>query len=176
MDIQSLYQKALKFGASKHVEQDQKIPGTDLPYVVHLSNVAMEILVAGSFTEGFDIGFAVQVALLHDTLEDTPTEFSELQLEFGKQVADAVLALSKNEQLPKGQQMPDCLHRIKQLQPEVWAVKMADRITNLQPPPAHWDSNKRKLYKKEATLIHAALAGGNAYLAERLEMKIKDYQ
>ena len=44
MEIQTLYQEAIKFATAKHLEENQKLPGTDLPYVVHLSNVAMEIL------------------------------------------------------------------------------------------------------------------------------------
>ena len=77
MQIQSLYQKAIKFAAAKHAAQNQTIPGTNLPYVVHLSNVAMEILIASFHSENFDLGFAVQVALLHDTLEDTSATFAE---------------------------------------------------------------------------------------------------
>ena len=46
MDIQTLYQQTIKSATLKHLKQNQTIPGTDLPYVVHLSNVAMEILIA----------------------------------------------------------------------------------------------------------------------------------
>lgn len=45
MEIQSLYQQTIKFATAKHLEMAQYVPGTNLPYVVHLSNVAMEILV-----------------------------------------------------------------------------------------------------------------------------------
>ena len=62
METQTLYQKAIKFARAKHVEQNQTIPGTNLPYVVHLSNVAMEILITSFHSENFDLGFAVQVA------------------------------------------------------------------------------------------------------------------
>ena len=132
MKTQSLYQKAIKFATEKHTAQNQTIPGTNLPYVVHLSNVAMEILIASFHTENFDLDFAVQVALLHDTLEDTSTTLAELEMEFGVDVAKAVLALTKNTELPGEEQMQDCIRKIKLLQPEVWAVKLADRITNLQ--------------------------------------------
>lgn len=132
MKTQSLYQKAIKFATAKHTAQNQTIPGTNLPYVVHLSNVAMEILIASFHTENFDLDFAVQVALLHDTLEDTSTTLAELEMEFGVDVAKAVLALTKNTELPGEEQMQDCIRKIKLLQPEVWAVKLADRITNLQ--------------------------------------------
>jgi hypothetical protein len=40
MDIQTLYQKALKFAATKHTEAGQIVPGTNLPYVVYICNVA----------------------------------------------------------------------------------------------------------------------------------------
>ena len=175
MQTQSLYQKAIKFAASKHAEQNQTIPGTNLPYVVHLSNVAMEILIASFNTENFDLVFAVQVALLHDTIEDTFTTFGELETEFGTDIAKAVQALSKNTDLPEEQQMNDSLKRIKSMSPEVWAVKLADRITNLQPPPPHWDKERKIKYREEAKIILSELKDGNEFLARRLERKIEEY-
>lgn len=175
MQIQSLYQKAIKFAAAKHAAQNQTIPGTNLPYVVHLSNVAMEILIASFHSENFDLGFAVQVALLHNTLEDTSTTFEELETKFGVEIAKGVLALTKNEKLPKEEQIKDCLKRIKLLQSEVWAVKLADRITNLQPPPPHWSKERKINYRDEARLIVSELRDGNEYLARRLEEKIEEY-
>lgn len=176
MDIQTSYQEAIKFAAAKHTEKGQKVPGTNLPYEVHISNVAMEILLAAPSTPGFNTAFAVQIALLHDTIEDTVTDFKELENKFGIEVAQAVSALSKDEKLPKEMQMQDCLNRISLLQPEVWSVKLADRISNLQPPPSHWDNEKKIKYHKEAQTIYEALKSGNAYLASRLANKIKEYE
>ena len=176
MQTQSLYQKAIKFAAAKHAAKNQTIPGTNLPYVVHLSNVAMEILIASFHSENFDLDFAVQVALLHDTIEDTFTTFGELETEFGTDIAKAVQALSKNTDLPEEQQMNDSLKRIKSMLPEVWAVKLADRITNLQPPPPHWDKERKIKYREEAKLIHSELKYGNEFLAKRLEKKIEEYR
>jgi hypothetical protein len=42
-EVQTLYQDAIKFASYKHQKRRQKVKGTTLPYVVHLSNVAMEI-------------------------------------------------------------------------------------------------------------------------------------
>ena len=39
--IQSIYQKAMKFAGEKHASQ--KVPGSNANYLLHLSNVAMEI-------------------------------------------------------------------------------------------------------------------------------------
>ena len=38
----------------------------------------MEILMSYSVNPNFDVDFAVQVALLHDVLEDTDTSYEEL--------------------------------------------------------------------------------------------------
>ena len=83
-----------------------------MPYVVHLSNVAMEIMIASFYTDNFDLNFAVQLALLHDVLEDTSTKFEELKNVFGKDIAKGVLTLTKNENLPKEEKMQDALKRI----------------------------------------------------------------
>ena len=173
---QTLYQTAIKFATAKHLAKNQNVPGTDLPYVVHLSNVAMEVLMANANTENFNVALGIQAALLHDTIEDTDTTFAEVEQNFGTEVANAVLALTKNQALPKEQQMMDSLMRIKKLPIEVWAVKLADRITNLQPPPSHWAIEKKKKYRTEAQSILDDLGTGNLFLANRLKEKILEYE
>ena len=172
--IQSAYQKAIRFAGEKH--RDQKMPASEASYLVHLSNVAMEVIFAGQQTDDFDLEFAVQVALLHDVLEDTLTRFAEVQEKFSPEIAEAVLALTKNEDLPSEEQIPDSLRRIKTLRKEVWAVKLADRISNMQKPPSTWSMEKRKKYRKVASLILSELAGGNGYLEGRLENLIEGYK
>jgi len=179
MDVQDYYQKAINFAGKHHA--DQNIPGSNTSYMVHLSNVAMEVLLASQYApnnhnEDFDREFAVQVALLHDLLEDTPTTFDEIKEVFGENIARAVLALSKNEDLAPSQQIIESLSRIKLEPKEVWAVKLADRISNLQKPPSHWDNDKIVAYHKMAGIILLQLKGGNAYLENRLYQKIIDYK
>lgn len=167
------YQTTLHFAAQAHGEQ--KMPGSTQPYVVHLSTVCMTTLLASSYTEGYDTDFAMQCALLHDTIEDTHTTFVDIEKQFGRKVAEGVLALTKNETLDKAQQMSDSLERIRQQPKEVWAVKLADRITNLQKPPHYWSYQKCLKYQDEARLILEGLRGGNAFLEKLLERKITDY-
>jgi len=174
MKVQSAYQKAIKFAAEKHI--GQTIPGTEISYVVHLSNVAMEIMIAAKNSEDFDLEFAIQVALLHDILEDTETTFEQVEQKFSIEIANAVLALTKSSDISKEEKMSDSLNRIKQQPKEVWAVKLADRITNLQQPPNHWDSNKILNYKIQAKQILDYLEGGNEYLEGRLRNKISEYE
>jgi guanosine-3',5'-bis(diphosphate) 3'-pyrophosphohydrolase len=172
--IQEAYQKAIRFAGERHAEQ--KMPASEASYLVHLSNVAMEVIVAETHTSDFDLEFAVQVALLHDVLEDTPTSFEEVSDSFSPEIAQAVLALTKNEELPNDVQIPDSLMRIKALRHEVWAVKLADRISNMQEPPKNWNIEKKKRYRQVAKLILLELEGGNAYLESRLEALIQDYR
>lgn len=136
----------------------------------------MEIMIASFNTVNFDLNYAVQLALLHDVLEDTSTKLDELEKIFGKDVANGVSALSKNEELPKDEKMQDALKRIKLLRKEVWAVKLSDRITNLQAPPSNWDNSKKIKYLLEAQLILNELKEGNEFLAKRLKTKIEEYR
>lgn len=174
MDLQSSYQKAISFAAQKHA--GQTITGTDMPYLVHVCNVAMEILIASQYTPEFNVIDAVQVALLHDTIEDTDTSYEELSKAFSEEIATAVLALTKNEDLPKAEQMPDSLSRIRALPKEIWAVKLADRITNLQKPPELWNASKKSLYLNEAVSIATYLEGGNPFLEKRISELIQSYK
>ena len=72
--------------------------------------------------------------------------------------------------------MADSLARIKERGREMACVKMADRIANLQPPPAHWDREKKECYLAEARTIHAELSFASKHLADRLWSKIEDYK
>ncbi|WP_299245616.1 HD domain-containing protein [uncultured Aquimarina sp.] len=172
--IQELYQKAMKFAGEKH--NRQKVPGTNANYLLHISNVVMEVLIAYQVDQNFDLDFAVQVAILHDTIEDTTADFEEIENEFGNTVATAVQALTKKESLPtKEERMQDSLIRINKLQEEVGLVKIADRITNLQVPPKNWTREKVSKYCEEAKLISVSLQGKNEYLHHRLNQKISAY-
>lgn len=171
---QEKYIKALKFAAEAH--NGQTVPGSDLPYVVHVTMVAMEVIAALTHEDDLDGDLAVQCALLHDVIEDAGKSYEKLAVDFGPEVAEGVLALSKNNILKSNQKkMADSLTRIKQQPKEVWMVKLADRITNLQPPPGHWGSEKIERYRQEAQKIQDELGSACLYLAERLMQKMRGY-
>jgi (p)ppGpp synthase/HD superfamily hydrolase len=168
------YIRAYLFAANAHV--DKKVKDSELPYIVHVSLVSMEIIVALQIEPGFDEDLAVKCALLHDVVEDANITTNRLTQEFGKRVADGVSALTKNKKLDENLRMSDSLKRIQQQPREIWMVKMADRITNLQPPPSSWTTEKIRGYKEEAMEIHAAFNSASQYLASRLQDKIKTYR
>ncbi|MDR3228567.1 MAG: HD domain-containing protein [Puniceicoccales bacterium] len=171
--IQKVYQKAIIFAAKHH--GNQILFCDKIPYVTHLSNVCMEIFVAAAHTPEFDLGLAVPVALLHDVLEDTDCTEAELSANFGADIAAGVRALTKDVTLPKEERMLDSLRRIQAQPKTIWAIKLADRITNLQPPPPHWNAEKISEYKTEAILIYDHLKESNPYLASRLKNEIAQY-
>jgi (p)ppGpp synthase/HD superfamily hydrolase len=170
---QELYIEAYRFAAYAH--RWQRVPGTPLPYIMHLSFVAMEVMAAASVEDLRDANLAVQCALLHDVLEDTMTREERVRERFGEAVAQGVSALTVNKGLPKSEQMTECLGRIRRQPPEIWMVKLADRITNLQPPPPRWSQNRIQDYYRESQVIHDALQMASPFLAQRLRQKIGEY-
>jgi (p)ppGpp synthase/HD superfamily hydrolase len=158
-----------KYGGAN---QDQQIE-----YLNHIGSVTFEVMTAVMTEKNLNANLAVKCAILHDTLEDTDLTYNDILDKFGVNIADGVLALTKNENLSsKREKMEDSLKRIKEQPFEIWAVKMADRISNLQQPPFYWDTTKKKEYIEEARLIHSQLHTASKYLADRLAKKIEEYQ
>jgi (p)ppGpp synthase/HD superfamily hydrolase len=135
----------------------------------------MEVIAALRAEPERDQELAVQCALLHDVVEDTATTVEQLRATFGPAVATGVSALSKDKLLPKGRQLEDSLRRIREQPPEVWMVKLADRIANLQPPPSHWTPDKVAGYREEAATIYSSLKDASPVLAKRLARRIAAY-
>lgn len=177
-----LIAKCWKFASTHHHGQSYggAHAGEQINYLVHIGNVAMEVMWAlqaeaqlGMLTANANL--ALPAAILHDTVEDTVVDHAMLVAEFGSEIANGVQALSKNQQLSKELQMADSLARILQQPREIAMVKMADRISNLAHPPFYWENAKILAYRDEAQVILDALGAACAPLAERLGQKIAHY-
>lgn len=164
------YLSALRFAAEKHLQQ--KFPGTELPYLVHVVTVASEVIAHLPALGLADPDLAVSCALLHDTLEDTATTHDELVARFGGAVAAGVQALTKRNVPDK---MADSLRRIREQPREIWIVKLADRIANMDAPPHYWTADKRAAYREEALAIADALGSASSVLDARLRTRIAAY-
>jgi (p)ppGpp synthase/HD superfamily hydrolase len=175
---QERYLEAVRFAAEAH--REQTVPGTDgLPYLLHVVTVGMEVLASLHAEPSSRGDLAVACALLHDMIEDTDVGREEIAKRFGAEVAAGVAALTKDRSLVASQgkaaAMTDSLLRIREQPLEVWRVKLADRITNLQPPPAQWSQAKCLRYRDEAREILEALGEASPFLAARLTEKIGSY-
>jgi (p)ppGpp synthase/HD superfamily hydrolase len=174
-----VWHAAWEFASRAH--HGQKLSGSELPYAGHVAAVSMELAralalrsLAGRPVERPDL--AIACALLHDVAEDTSVGLDEIAAHFGSAVAAGVAALTKDPRVgDKPAQMADSLRRIRECPPEIWMVKLADRIHNLREAPPHWTADKRRAYREEAKLIHAALSGACPVLAARLLERIEAY-
>ena len=172
-DLQKIWQKVSILHSGQTYGGQNK--NEKIEYINHIGSVVFEIMNAAKHTPDFNLELAAKCAFLHDTLEDTNFSTEDLEREYGQQVLEGVLALTKNTKLEKEHQMPDSLNRIKAQPKEIWAVKMADRICNLYAPPYYWNTSKKEKYLEEAQTIYQDLKEGNDYLAKRLLEKIEMY-
>lgn len=88
-----LWQEAAAFAARAHRSQMRKDKAT--PYFSHPVRVALTI----ACIFGFDDQEILAAALLHDTIEDTDTDYDDIDNAFGKKVADYVAAMTKDMRL-----------------------------------------------------------------------------
>ena len=175
---QDAWHDAWDLAAEAHL--GQKMPGQEIPYLSHVGAVAMEVSWAiAARAESQPVArptLAIQCALLHDVVEDTAVTIEQIAKRFGDDVARGLAALTKNPAAgDKPAQMRDSLERIRQCPPEVWMVKLADRIHNLREPPHYWSAAKIRGYCDEARAIHAALAEACPVLGPRLLERIPVY-
>lgn len=151
MNLEKFY-NALLFAIRAHQGQKMKFP-SDVDYSAHIFGVALTTFEFAK-DENVNMDLVVSVALLHDTIEDTGVTYEDIKREFSKEIADGVLALTKNEALPKEQQMEDCLNRILRLdKKEIAIVKLADRCFNTRCRVENWSVEKQEKYINEAINI-----------------------
>ena len=166
--------EALLFASIKHEGQKMKQP--DVGYVTHLQGVCLEAI-NGCLNNKSDVNLekVIVLSLLHDTIEDTGVTYKEVEEKFGKEIADGVMALTKNDSLRAEVKMQDSIKRIREQGIEVCIVKLADRLFNLKDIPLQWSENKVESYKEEAKLILKELGFANEYMAKRMKDKIEKY-
>jgi (p)ppGpp synthase/HD superfamily hydrolase len=170
-----LYLKACRFACESH--KGQHFKGTDLPYFLHLSQVVGEVVHCLEAEKDLDGDSAVAMAWLHDVIEDCGVDGEVLlRAGFSPKVAAGVLALTKDSKLPKEERMADSVARILDHSPEAALVKLADRITNLQPPPAGWTQDRVSRYAEEAEWILKKLGHSSRYMAERFQRRLDCYR
>ena len=117
--------RAASFAARKHHGQTRADGNT--PYFSHVARVTLIL----SHVFGVHDEEILTTALLHDTLEDTATDYDELAGLFGERVADAVVMLTKNIMLPKKEREEDYIIRLRRASEYVMIAKMADIYDNL---------------------------------------------
>lgn len=113
--------EAASFAARAHAKQLRKDGRT--PYAAHPFRVCL--IVRQIF--GIDDPEVLTAALLHDTIEDTTTDFDEPEEKFGARVA----ALSKDMRLPEGAQKTADIQTRTGAESAAKIAKLADIFDNL---------------------------------------------
>ena len=117
--------RAAGFAARKHRGQTRADNLT--PYFSHVARVTLIL----SHVFGVEDEDTLTAALLHDTLEDTATDYDEIAALFGERVAGYVVLLTKNVMLPKKEREEDYAKRLSTAPEPVIIAKMADLYDNL---------------------------------------------
>ncbi len=145
----TVWQEAASFAARAHKGAVRKDGRT--PYAVHPFRVSMTV------RQVFDCDdeICITAALLHDTIEDTGTDYDDIEEGFGVQVADVVAALTKDMRVREDER--ERLYD-EQLAAGGWRtalVKLADVFDNLSDAHTRIDSPD---YKKLLVRCDRALA------------------
>jgi guanosine-3',5'-bis(diphosphate) 3'-pyrophosphohydrolase len=137
--------KAVDFAAKKHRDHRRKDEAAS-PYINHLIEVALLLFEVG----GIEDPEILAAALLHDTLEDTRTDTTELAEQFGTRICRLVEEVSDDKSLPREVRKDRQISHAGGLSPEATLIKLADKISNVtdttHSPPPDWSVERRIAY------------------------------
>jgi (p)ppGpp synthase/HD superfamily hydrolase len=166
-----LVTRACEFAALRHVQQRRKGVAGE-PYVNHLAEVAALLAEA---TGGGD-AVLVAAAFLHDTLEDTPTTFEELEELFGQEIAHLVGEVTDDKSLPKAERKRLQISTAPARSVRAKLIKIADKTSNVRAmassPPAGWDISRIAEYVEWADQVVAGCRGLNATLEQAFDLAV----
>ncbi|KAI1235307.1 Guanosine-3', partial [Lamprotornis superbus] len=161
--------------SSPRVTHGSHYPGPELPVprCFHLSALAAGVARILAHEAGVTDIVVLQAALLHDTVEDTDTTFSEIEEWFGAEVRRVVEEVTDDKTLPKMERKrlqieraPFCSRRAK-------LVKLADKLHNLRDlnrcTPRGWSAERVQEYFRWAARVVSGLRGTSAALEGALQ-------
>src|SRR5438552_11823854 len=116
------------------------------PYASHPFRVCL--IVRDMF--GFDDPRMLITALLHDTIEDTTTDYDDLEKRFGPEIATWVGYLTKDKRLPEDERERVYVEELKKAPWQVQVCKLADlydNLTDLSQLPSDRQTHARQRYE-----------------------------
>jgi len=169
----ALLLKAVRFAAHKHRYQRRKDKDAS-PYINHPIEVAETMANVGKV---IDLP-TLLAAILHDTVEDTKTTFSELEVAFGRDVRLLVKEVTDDKNLPKDVRKQLQIEHAKGLSLHAKQIKMADKTCNVRDvthtPPPNWPLERRREYLQWAEKVVAGCRGSNANLERRFDEVLQE--
>ncbi|GEM_PF-662488 len=176
------FQEAVSYASRAHRNQVRRDGKT--PYVAHVIRVAMTVAIVF----GCDDPVAIQSAILHDTIEDTTTDYEDISQRFGVDVANCVSALTKNMALPEVEREREYDARLARATWQARLVKLADAYDNLCDVADFSDDERAKktgdaierarraINLTRADLSIPAVARGRTLLEQLVEMLVGSFK
>jgi (p)ppGpp synthase/HD superfamily hydrolase len=128
--------RAVAFAARAHRHQLRKDGET--PYVSHVFRVCLTV----RHVFGVDDEATLTAAVLHDTIEDTTTDFDDIEKGFGAEIATWVRALSKEKREREPERERKYIDGLSKAPWQVKVCKLADVHDNLL-DSEHFPSQQR---------------------------------
>ena len=159
---------AYEFGAEAHEGQTRK---TGEPYITHPVAVAQELADMRMDSQ------AIEAAILHDVVEDTPVSITDIEEKFGEDVALLVDGVSKLDQIQfhsRAEAQAESFRKMMLAMIEdirVILVKLADRLHNMQTLGA-MPAEKKARIARETLDIYAPIA--NRLGINRFKVELED--
>ena len=139
--------QAISFAARAHGGQLRKDRQT--PYAAH----PMRVMATMALLFRVQDPELLATAMLHDTIEDTATDFDDLAGQFGPQVAQNVALLTKDMRLPDETREPTYFTTLAAAPLGVQLCKLADAYDNLVDSAALEPEGRAKAARKTRELV-----------------------
>ena len=163
MDNEKLVERAREYATSAHARIQHRRKYTNQPYDEHLLAVARIV------NEVSEDPQMVAAAWLHDTVEDTPATFHDIEQEFGPEVARLVYELTDVSRPSDGNRAArkslDRTH-LAQASARAKTIKLADLIDNCQDICRN-DERFARVYLAEMEALLRVLEEGDERLLKR---------
>jgi guanosine-3',5'-bis(diphosphate) 3'-pyrophosphohydrolase len=165
---------AVSFAAEKHKLQVRKNE-EKTPYISHPIGVAVHLMNLGEVRDA-----AVIIgALLHDTVEDTETTYSEIESLFGKEVSNYVKEVTDDKSISRDQRKRGQIISAAKKSVGAAQIKLADKFYNLtdlfENPPPDWTRERIDQYYQWAKSVVDRLPASNEHLKDAVQDLIHNY-
>jgi GTP pyrophosphokinase len=169
---ESLLNAAYVFGAQAHAHQKRASGEPYFGHPIEVANILTDLRLDDA---------SIVTALLHDTIEDTPATFDEVQELFGEEIANLVDGVTKLTKLQLSSTESEQAENFRKLllamskDVRVLMIKLADRLHNMR-TIRHLQPEKQIRKARETMDIYAPLAGRMGMQGMREELEDLSFQ
>jgi len=150
----SVLRRAYEFGAECHKNQKRRSGEQYITHPLEVANILTSL--------NLDL-HSIVAAILHDTVEDTPTTLADIEREFGSEVAGLVDGLTKISRIEFRSSQEKMAENFRKMilamanDLRVILIKLADRLHNMR-TISHMPHEKSERIAQETMEIYAPLA------------------